>query len=220
MDDIFTSIINKPIYAFGAIILFWIVLFVVFRWVYILKPVSWKRLEFIWIIIGSMGLISIVKENNKSFNKAELTYMKVNIENSITHLENWLDEPSACVKYIKSPYSPVDLDQGQLDQDQICNWSKKILAILVEIREGNYERINVQSLDTIAYQSSITSEYKKEIRRRAFEVNKFIDGYNEVKVEFDSNDWNDFYRSIGVLFLIFAFGLRLAIATYNVNNAK
>jgi hypothetical protein len=219
MADLIKNILTHPLWTIGTTLFLWAFLFFAFT-ILKLSEVNWKRLEYVWLFAGFIGLLSISIENNKKFKSSEIQFVKNNIELDISFLNSFLSESQACRKYNQIESSPKDLKQRQSDQDKICFWAKGF-KINIDTLEG----IPVFPLDTIklkliAFDTDFMDDYVKEVQKFTRNINANILTYNKYSEEIKSKSWEEFSKTFGLLLLILAFAVRLSIATRNVRNSK
>lgn len=213
------NILTTPIWTITVTVLCWFVLYRLFIF-FKLSDVNWKRLEYIWILVGLFGLLTIIEKNNQKLKATENYYLKQNIQYNLSRINFFLSEIQSCFKYSKLPSSPQDFDDRQYDQDLICEWSKKY-SIEIDTVEG----IPTKSLDTltitqIAFKTTFMDDYVKEFKACCSTINNDIEIFNQYQQEINSNSWENFSRTTGILLIIIAFAIRLSIATKNVRTAR
>jgi hypothetical protein len=219
MFEIIRNILTIPIWTITATVFLWFVIYRLFIF-FKLSEVNWKRLEYIWIFIGLFGLLSVVEKNNKEFKTVDNFYVKKNIEFNLSRIKFFLSDLQTCFKYNKISSSLLDFDDRQYDQDLICSWSKTY-----KIDFDTIDGIPTKFLDTLAikkliFKTSFMAGYIKEFQSCCSAINSDIKKFNLYKKQIKSNDWENFSRTTGVLFIIIAFAIRLSITTKNVKTTK
>lgn len=185
-----------------------------------LSDTNWKRLEYVWIFTGFLGLLTIINQNNKDVKSKEIRFVKQNIDLDVSHLNFYLQESQACFKYNKMEWSPDNFDLRQADQDRICSWSKQF-----KINADSIEGIPLSPLDTIKLKSiefdtDFMDSYVEEVIKFIGQINSNILKFKEYSYEIKSDSWESFSKSFGPLFLILAFAIRLSIATKSVRATR
>jgi hypothetical protein len=115
-------------------ILFLIVFDLIFvRWKK-LSSLDWKKTEYIWLGVAALGLISMSAQvrNWLAINKAQTARLRA--ENYYSFLRSYAggSEPPnyVCMKFVRSEYSPDNLDEAQAEYDKFCAWNKQLLEKL------------------------------------------------------------------------------------------
>ncbi|GAK98217.1 hypothetical protein JCM19294_850 [Nonlabens tegetincola] len=210
------EILTNPYYAIIGVIIIWQILNLILINKSNLSERTWARLEYIWIIIGFMGVISIVLENDKNYKKGDLVYTENWIENRFESLLSFAERESFCFKFNKSDWMPEEeFNKRQAESDKICKWVKEvIIPILKKSKENGYEKIgDYKKLELVELKGNYTPE---RITRDIQEINDDILARDNLRKEISSNYWLGFQYSIGVILLIFAFALRLTLVTKKV----
>lgn len=213
------EIITKPFYAIAAVLILWLIFHTLFIYVIKLKPKSWIRLEYIWIIIGFMGVISFVMENNRNSKKSDLDFKERWIKRELRSLKTFTQNPSICFKYNKSDWmSQEEFDARQAESDKICQWSKDIYTSIQNRKDTifspieNYPKIELQIFKTDYTFERITKDINS--------LNQNIIERRNLKEIIESNNWRNFTYSFGVLFLIVAFAIRLTLVSKKLKDTN
>ncbi|WP_157603736.1 hypothetical protein [Polaribacter atrinae] len=210
------ELITNPFYAIIALVVIWQILnFILIRESNLSKK-TWSRLEYVWIAIGFMGVISIIIENDRNYKKSDLNFAENWIENQFESLLSFSERETICFQYTRSDWLPAkEFDRRQAESDRICKWVKEeIVPILKESKKNGYSKINdYNKVELDHFEGSYTPErITKDIDR----INEDIVNRNNLRNEIRSNHWLGFQYSLGVILLIFAFALRLTLVTKKV----
>jgi hypothetical protein len=219
MYELIKNTITNPYWAIIVIIILWTLFYLVFLGIK-LSQVNWKRLEYIWIWAGFLGVVGIIVENDKIEKQKELFYIRQNITFNMSHIEFHLSEQNACFKYNKMSWSPSDFGQRQEDQDKFCKWASYLRTNL-----DTLDGIPIYSLDTLSlkaldFTTSFLSSELKYLCKYFNDTRAEIERYKTYKKVVNSITWNEFNKSFGIILFVLAFALRLAIATNNVQTVK
>lgn len=214
------KILTSPFLMVTATIILWIAFYLIFTKIYVLSETSWKRLEYLWISTGFLGLISIVNENQNMFLYNTSERKGYFIQSDIKMLKSTLSSFQTCFKFSKSEFSPNDFEERQNDQDKICNWSKTYQIELDSITEIPTKDLLKIDEAKLLLKTDMMNEYIEDFNNSVDTINKDLKEYKSMKITLESDDWKNFSRSFGVLFLIIAFSVRLAITTKNVVQTK
>ncbi|WP_204346687.1 hypothetical protein [Psychroserpens algicola] len=210
------EILTNPFYAIIGVLAIWQILNLILIGNSKLTEKTWARLEYIWIIIGFMGVISIIIENNRNYKKGDLTFTENWIENQFESLMSFAERETVCFKFNKSDWMPEEeFNKRQAESDRICNWVKEeILPILEKSKDNGFEKIGeYKKLELEELKGNYTPD---RITRDIKEINEDILVRDNLRNEIRSNYWLGFQYSIGVVMLIFAFALRLTLVTKKV----
>lgn len=210
------KILTDPFSAIIGVFTIWQILNLILIGNSKLTDKAWARLEYIWIIVGFMGVISIIIENDRNYKKADLTFTENWIESQFDSLLSFAEREAVCFKYNKSSWMPEEeFHKRQAESDELCNWVKEeIIPILKKSKENDFEKIGeYQKLKLEKFKGNYTLE---RITQDIKEINKDILTRDNLRNEIRSKFWLGFQYSIGVILLIFAFALRLTLITKKV----
>lgn len=224
MKELLSNLISNPILALIATIITWIIIYKTLTFIKLNKQ-GWKKLEYFWLSVGLLGLLSLVNKKQRDFYIID----NFNLEDSFNYhadrIQFLVREVETCYDFVKSTTSPTDFAERQEDQDMICKWAKKYRLYLDSLLSDTIATIPKNTLETnsiknIKFKTTQMNYYLEDFLTTCSEANKCILKYNKnlEYIKDDIFDW--FYSSIGILFLILAFGTRFAIATYNVVESK
>ncbi|WP_139959884.1 hypothetical protein [Flavicella sediminum] len=219
MFEFIRNLITNPLWAFLGVIIVWIILRFFLVKISSLSSVTWARLEYIWIGIGLLGVLTLVDENRKQFQVSELGKVETWIKNDSRSLLNFANNQMHCFQYNNSGiFSQEEFDRRQAHSDSICNWAKKVGLVVKESIENGY--IKIENLPELLVSEKEKEFAFEEIEKDIVEINKNIERRDELITETNDNFWKGFKYSFGILLLIIAFGIRLTIISKKVKDAK
>lgn len=219
MSELFDYILAQQLLAIVITLILWQVAYRIFTYI-TLSDTNYKRLEYIWIFIALLGLMALINENKRSSIATQISIVKQEITLDLSLVNFLLSDVQTCTKYKKTNLSPEYFDLHQHDQNLICEWSKKFLIEIDSIYGIPTEPLDVESIKTIAFKSDFMLGYVKEISLYGNRVNKNIEKFNVYSSEINKKIWDDFYKTIGILLLIIAIAIRLALTQRNVILSK
>lgn len=184
-----------------------------------IKPVVWARLEFIWIGIGFLGVLTLIDENRLMFQKSELDQVETWIEGDFRSITRFSDLSAHCIKYQNTGiFEQEEFDKRQLRQDMICQWTKNVKTYLDSLATQDYPRID--ELPLIKIDSAETEWTYTQILDDVEQVNIKIERRDNLNQSIKVNNWGDFKQTFGLILLILAFALRFTIVTNKVRTEK
>jgi hypothetical protein len=88
--------------------------------------VAWKKTDYVWIGIGALGLISMTANSRIILAKDRLEFATERTTFALQQLRISLEIPSRhfCTKFVRSEFSPPDLENMQKEFDAACAWLK------------------------------------------------------------------------------------------------
>ncbi|MDQ3191071.1 MAG: hypothetical protein M3Q58_05705 [Bacteroidota bacterium] len=219
MFEFLDYILAQQLLAVIVTLIFWQLIYRFFNFIN-LSDTNWKRLEYIWIFIGLLGLLALINENKKRSIESELSNFKHEIILDMSLVNFLLSDIQTCTKYKKTVLSPENFDLNQSDQNLICEWSKNFNIEVDSITGVPTNIIDTQSIQEIKFKTDFMQGYVKEISLYISRINKNINKFNTSSLEGKKKIWDDFYKTIGVFLLIIAIAIRLALTKRNVMISK
>ncbi|MEO9476271.1 MAG: hypothetical protein ABJG41_12075 [Cyclobacteriaceae bacterium] len=219
MYEFIRELISNPLWALCAFLASWqlLVLFMVTKTT--IDPVIWARLEFVWIGIGFLGLLSLVGENRRMFQKNELEQVEKWIEGDFKSLIRFSERSGNCFKYINTGiFEQEEFERRQLHQDMICQWTNEVKTYLDSLVQQGFARID--KLPVIYIDSAKTEWTYTQIHYDVERLNVLIDQRNKLSESVKLNFWDGFRRTLGAILLIVAFALRFTMVTNKVRTEK
>lgn len=220
MYKLLSYLITNPLIAFVAVIITWIILYLLLVRIGKLKRLTCVRLEYVWIGIGFFGVLTIIDENRRNHQIMELDRIDIWIENDYNTLLSFLgNSQSHCAKYINTGlFSQEEFNQIQARTDTICLWTKQVYDIVDSTySKGKLKIVNIPSLNVDNPENDYSYERTLKIVN---ELNQNIESRDELLALSRNQFWNDFKYSFGIILLILAFGLRLTIISQKVRDEK
>jgi len=219
MYDFLESIISNPLYATLLLFLLWFGLqFLLMKendfFGINLSAKDWIKLEYIWVIVGFLGVLSIVLENGKKLKHKEFVTLEYLINRRMADLGRHFDNQRYCAEYKKGKWmSQEDFDKETEDINRICNWRREIIPIIEKARKNHSKIEKLPHIELV--ENSDDFLVKKVISLRS-DINELLNKRDLLYEEIRPSSWQNFQYNLGVLLLIAAFALRLTIITYKV----
>ena len=99
MFELTRDLITNPFSAFIGVIGIWLITRVLLINLLKINAIAWARLEYVWIGIGILGVLTVVDENKKEFDLNELDKVKHWIENDSESLLRFTNNQMHCFQY-------------------------------------------------------------------------------------------------------------------------
>jgi hypothetical protein len=220
MFEFTRNLISNNWYVILSVLILWLFFHYLFVKYFKIKEIIWIRLEYIWISIGFIGVLTIVEENQKNFNQQELRFVENWIDYDYEELLSISNLQINCIKYEHNPslYTKEEYDLLQLRQDSICNWTNKIHIMADScFKQKKSAIINLPKFKISNEERQYPCDRIKELISN---INKNVKKRESIKPKVRSRFWNDIKSGFGVILLIIAFALRLTITSNKVNKEK
>jgi hypothetical protein len=213
------KLITNPLYGILAVLVLWVVSYLLLSKLLKISNLAWIRLEYAWIAVGFIAVLVLIDENRKRTEQKEVDKLQFNIENTYHYLFNELDIESTCQKFNNSlNLSPHEFDSIQRRSDIVCQWAKDVRKIILNdfsTHKTKIEKLPLLEVDDFKNES-IYSYTIVEIES----LNDWLSQLEKLKKDIKDDSWNQFKYSVGILFLIIAFAIRLTINSHKVKMEK
>lgn len=124
------------------------VLHVVLIWWLKLGKIGWKYVDYIWLVMALLGLLSAASDARRLIATNLLERQKILTASTYENLRRQIQfgaGPSFCRQFIRSQYSPPNLDETQIEFDRVCEYYKGLLATMPARPLEKFERIELPS---------------------------------------------------------------------------
>ena len=206
----------------GAILLAALILFHVFLvWIgpLALSQRAWKKVDYIWLGVAAIGVIgtagSIRREIAKNFTSEAEAHAQTTYRFARYQIQQ-LSEGAVCRLFVRSQFSPPNLEQVQAEYDRVCAFGKDAIA-----------KIPTQMPGEIAFPDfGPWPDVKNEMLKQMFsEDQRRIDEYKDERQKLEEIRRDAQYSSLdsSVLFLsplliAIALALRITKVTGELRN--
>jgi hypothetical protein len=186
------------------------------RWLKLGKT-AWKRVDYIWLAVAALGLISAssearrllatnLLENQKAFTAANYDFLRQHVQ--------FGTGPAICRQFVRTQYSPDNLEDAQKEFDLACGFYRSLLA---SIPDNVSEKFQPVELPTNLKKPNVKEKMLLEDFDR---LDKIFGEYNQSRRELEeliaSQNRSGFEMSVailGPLLLAFALALRMTKVT-------
>src|SRR5258708_35224015 len=97
-----------------------------------LSKVQWKRIDYIWLCLASLALLTEPAKVRDMFAPNYRQIASDNRDHAYPYLKRTIATygQQPCAKFVRSEASPRNLDQVQSDNDGVCDWLKSLDSAL------------------------------------------------------------------------------------------
>ena len=183
-----------------------LVFHVVFLKLYPLTKVGWKRIDYVWLGIAALGLIAATAEVRRlvagNLVAGERAYM-AGAYDRLRDRIRFLTGPVVCRQFVRSEWSPPNLDEIQREYDRACALAQQLSRTLSE--EGPSDMTSLKA----AARSSFTDRALNDMFE---DVDRSAEDYLKAKQRVDEFERASRERSAAEETLAISAPLLLAIA--------
>jgi hypothetical protein len=209
-------IASNPWRLIIAFVIFLIVFDLVLVRLLRLNKIAWKRIDYIWLIIAALGLLSTATESRRLLAVNEIEVVKFRaaseykfLQSEIRSAKNWI-----CSPFHRTEYSPPDYDEIVQEFSKACDYYDSLLVNLSSEPPTNFGRFDLPK-------NIQRPNVKNDSLRDSFiRLDSYIERYNQFSTEHANliklNDKTEFERGLtllGPLLLAFALALRITKVT-------
>lgn len=108
---------------------------VVFLKLWKLGAIGWKRVDYVWLAMATLGLLGGVSEVRRVFAVGQIATEQSLVQSTFEDLRHeirFLNSAAVCRQFIRGEFSPPDFDAIQKEYDAVCDFAKRILGQLPE----------------------------------------------------------------------------------------
>ncbi|HEY5893202.1 MAG TPA: hypothetical protein VIT91_08235 [Chthoniobacterales bacterium] len=179
--------------------------------------IAWKKVDYVWIGVGALGLISTTADNRVLLATNSLDLATQRTTFALQYLRQSLvtDPPRyLCTKFVRSEFSPANFDGIQKQFDSACAWLKTAPKVLPDSDNPPFKPLNFADTN---FPASVTDKTILDIvggicmwfdeyenRRKALE---------KLQAQTKRREGEFIYRIMGPLLICIAIALRLTKVT-------
>jgi len=201
----------------GLFIFFLIALdLILVRWLKLGK-IAWKRVDYIWLAVAALGLLSAssearrllatnLLENQKAFTATNYDFLRQQVQ--------FGTGPAICRQFVRTQYSPDDLEEAQKEYDLACEFYKSLSASIPANVSEKFQPVEIPSnLKKPSVKDKILLEDFNRLDRLFGEYNQSRRDLEELIASQSRSNLEVAAAILGPLLLAFALALRITKVT-------
>lgn len=109
---------------------------------------AWKKVDYIWLGVAAIGLLSIASDVRVATAKNWFEMEEARAIGSLRRIIKFYPTPEntyLCFQFIKGEYSSDGFEEFQHQHDLRCNWLKKVSEVLKELDVEKLPELSIQS---------------------------------------------------------------------------
>jgi hypothetical protein len=211
-DPLYSSFYEKeflsnPIHAFGGLVLFVFIGWILFVKLFPLTMLQWKKTDCLWLSLSAIGLFGLLADNRILFSKNELEICNVRIDVYAKATKRNINNEYFCTKFIETENSPDDFDDTQKEFDAMCNWKEAIYyridSIINEQKNINIDELEIPQIKNLALKQLI--DY---LIHNINEYNEYINKMQTIIANMNYKEYENMLRIVSPLILIIGLSIR------------
>jgi len=182
---------------------------------------TWKRLDYLWLGVAAIGLISLASNIRIDIasNWVDFERQRATSYFSITGFlqENPVDT-YYCMEIATSDNSPPNIDEIIQDFDAACTWREEVHVLLSNLKPEELPEIPLASLPKMGTQQLTFTDIENWLTKMTAEYNAQRQIYYDTVALSKRSGFENFLEFLAPYLLSFALAIRITKVTYEVNN--
>jgi hypothetical protein len=194
-----------------------------FHWLlichYHLSKAAWKKIDYIWLGIGALGLISAVEVPRNAVSENLLSLAEIRMGGALEML-NWTAKfgtsGAICRTFVRSEVSlpEPEFSNAQKEYDATCSWFSQVIPMLPTKLEELSEPIAMNKFPPIPSVSDQAPVWCfKQFRREILNVNQNFATIIQLQENMKRNFFEELLHMLGPMLLAIAIALRITKVT-------
>jgi hypothetical protein len=209
---------------FWNLILFFLVFLlaldiILVRWLSLSK-IAWKRVDYIWLTVAVLGLLSSSADSRRLLSVNQIENQRIFTQEKYKDFRRQVEFGkgiAVCRQFIKTEYSPPDLERSQKEYDNVCEYYRNLDAALPKNASEKPQPIELPSaLNRPNTNERILEEDFSRLDNFLLSYNKAQQDYAELESSQKKTDFENTATILGPLLFSFALALRVVKVTGEV----
>lgn len=209
--NIFVELITNPLAASMCVAFLWLV--------FHKALIIWKSerlrvcVNLFWLGVAFLAVVAVIIENNEFSKNIEIKNLEFRIIHERKSSLHYCTEYDHCRYYNWSDeyFSAVEIDSLKNRIDSVCQWVSVVSTILADTSKQDYlHSINYPEISIPNPNEEYAVERLMNDKKR---TNELVSDRHILIQSLKHKAYREFYRTWGILLLLIAFPLRLALAS-------
>jgi hypothetical protein len=166
-DMLFKNIITNPWIAILTLIIATGILHLLLVWPKNLTKRQWKKVDYYWILLTSLGIIGTTRVAEKTISQNDSYVVKYQLLFEADQLVSYLTPENSswvCRTFTKTEFSPENIEEVQKEYDKACQWRNDVSKIVIKsIDTINFNLIEIKKLPILNANDSQIKVFKNDI---------------------------------------------------------
>ncbi len=193
------------------------------RWLKLGKT-AWKRVDYIWLAVAGLGLLSTSSEARRLLATNLIENQKVFTAALYSHFQQQVQfgtGPVICRQFVRTQYSPENLDEAQREYDVACEYFKSLVTVLPATVSEEFDRVEIpSSLKRPSVTDRILIEDFKRLDQAFGDYDQAQQVLEELVASQSRSNLEMTVAILGPLLLAFALALRITKVTGEIKLEK
>ena len=211
MLQIIELIISKWLFGLVVLVLLTLLFHYLFVWRKNLSKRQWKKVDYWWVALAFMGVITAISKVDLRFVDHEIEDLTNRLPGQYQSIHTRLAPPNLanlCKESVKREFPPADYDSIVADYKKSCLWATTAFYILSAIDTNNYSTFPTSKLPPVTVNNKVILFTMNELRKDIVVYNVMVATLEkDKKLKKDSSE--DLATYFAPLFLIAGLALRI-----------
>jgi len=200
-----------------------LILHLLLVWPRNLSRTSWKRVDYFWLGVATIGLLSLAAEVRVSEAKGWLQLEKARAVAILEIIELFIAEPESshfCVIFVRGEYSPPEFDARQHQYQQGCEWRKSVARYLAGLDKQNAPPLKFDDLPRVNFDDPGLLETVVWLKERLDDYGEQQKKISETQNASTQRAWEAALVYFAPFLLCFAIALRITKVTGEIRHLE
>lgn len=214
----------NPLLALSIVFVVALVIFhLLFVWPRNLSKGGWKYIDYIWLAAAFLTVVSLSSDMRRQSAKVGLEIIQGRVQAMYEIFSGlYVEKPPSyvCRTFIRSAYSPDNLDEIQAEYDRICEWFKNFGPAFTDAATANYKYVDINQFNPPATEDGSLVDVLAGMRRQLSYYNEAVEERVRVEVLSEETGFEKILRSLWPLLFVVTLALRIAKTTGEILNER
>ena len=210
-------------WKFVILVLVLTLLFHFLVWPRNLSKANWKRVDYIWVSAGMLGLLSVVADVRISTAKnwVEIERSRAQaIWDSFSYVTAEPESSHFCSQFTRTESSPSDFEYIQEQYNVGCEWLKNLEAYFSTYSGKKLPDLTVQDIPEIKFNNPVINDSSDWIKARVSDYERQMSALRATEDLHEIKSWERQLKLLAPFLLCGALALRLAKVSGEVKHEK
>ena len=178
---------------------------------------TWRKADYWWLAFLVLGLVGAAGDVRRARAPDEVTTREARLTTSLSIARFVVSGGYHCMHYVRSDFSPPNLEEIQAQRDRLCAWTREILNALPEaapVEVDDLELLSALSMPAISNAPLISEA--QDVEEAIEDLHAAADSLNQARALLEPTSWEQFWTFFYPPLLALALALRITKVTGEV----
>jgi gamma-glutamyl AIG2-like cyclotransferase len=221
-NTVIEELSSRPLYIFAAFVLLLLIFHLVLLYWMKLNDQSWKRVDYVWLGLAVLGLLSASAQSEHFLSKRYLeTFERPRTQTAYKLLRMTLDSYTAmCLPRQRTPASPPNFDEIVQEQQTLCRRAQEIMANMPTNITDNFPPLEKTGYEPFGINAKYEKSYVRSVAEAAEQYREQQKRYEQFVSAGNLSLPEETLTVFGPFLLAFALALRITKVTGDIRNSE